>query len=187
MPNWDKAPWAIGGEGIEHSANVARLLAYAAAGGIEGIIGTLDLEVRPLAVPGGSVRVAPGACFILNRNPTGAYDMDAGRLPVEHLRVAPYVNAGRGIGEALDRVVGGEVLVDVRMDRAVGPVARYAADAAQAEIVFRLAHRRLLREQLLPRLQNARLGERQRPGDGQRIAREGGGNYGRRDVVEALG
>ena len=82
MSSWDAVPWMIGG-GVEHSTNVARLLAYVAAEGQEGIIGTLDLEVRERAVPDGNVRIAPGACTILNRNPHVEYDAYAARLPIE--------------------------------------------------------------------------------------------------------
>jgi hypothetical protein len=63
---WDPVPWFVD-QPAEHSAGVARLLAYVAARGREGIITPTDLEVRELATPGTSVRVYPGACAILNR------------------------------------------------------------------------------------------------------------------------
>lgn len=58
----DPTPWLI--DGASHSAAVARTLAYAATGGANGIISPLDLQVRALATPGTSVRVAPGAAVI---------------------------------------------------------------------------------------------------------------------------
>lgn len=79
---WDGVPWMVGG-GVKHSTNVARLLAFAAFGGQEGIINPLDLEVRERDVPDGTIRVAPGACSILNRNPSVEYDAYAARLPIE--------------------------------------------------------------------------------------------------------
>lgn len=79
---WDPVPWMVGG-GAQHSTNISRVLPYAAFGGREGIIGSTDLEVRPLAVPGGSVRVAPGACSILNRAPGASYEAYVARLPIE--------------------------------------------------------------------------------------------------------
>lgn len=60
---WDPVPWFVGG-GAQHSPEVARLLAYAATSGAEGIIGTADLKVRELAVPGASIRVDAGAALI---------------------------------------------------------------------------------------------------------------------------
>lgn len=79
---WEDVPWMVGG-GVKHSTNVARLLAYAAFGGQEGIVNTPDLLVRERAVPDGTVRVAPGACSIINRNPNVQYDAYAARLPAE--------------------------------------------------------------------------------------------------------
>lgn len=86
---WDAVPWMVGG-GAEHSTNISRVLPYAAFGGREGIIGAYDLEVRPLAVPGGSVRIVPGAASILNRAAGIQYEAYVGRLPVEDtVAIAP--------------------------------------------------------------------------------------------------
>lgn len=60
---WDPVPWFVGG-GAQHSPEVARLLAYASTSGAEGIVGTADLRVRPLSVPGPSIRVGGGAALI---------------------------------------------------------------------------------------------------------------------------
>lgn len=92
--NYDPTPWAVGG-GAQHSANVGRLLAYAAGGGREGIIGPKDLEVRELSVPGSQVRIYPGAAFILNRATGITYESYAGRLPVEdRVDIAPTDGSG---------------------------------------------------------------------------------------------
>lgn len=64
----DPVPWFIGG-GAQHSPEVARLLAHVASAGREGPIGPGDCQVRPTAVPSGSVRVMPGALVIPNRAP----------------------------------------------------------------------------------------------------------------------
>jgi hypothetical protein len=53
--------------GAQHSASLARKFAFAALGGQEGIIGSADLEVRALAVPGPQIRAYPGLAGILNR------------------------------------------------------------------------------------------------------------------------
>ncbi|AYN58498.1 minor tail protein [Arthrobacter phage Liebe] len=78
--SWDSVPWFVGG-GAEHSPEVARLLAYAAVGGAEGLVNPEDLKVSPLAVPGGGVRVAPGAALIRNRAAGGDDQTYVARLP----------------------------------------------------------------------------------------------------------
>ena len=80
--SWDPTPWFIGG-GAQHSPEVARLLAYATSGGAEGVVEPGDLKVAPLAVPGGSVRVLPGACLLRNRYAGGGQQSYVGRLPVQ--------------------------------------------------------------------------------------------------------
>lgn len=90
----DPVPWMVAGN-VQHSVNVARLLAYASFGGSEGIVGPRDLEVRELAVPGPQVRVYPGACAILNRFPGAKYEAYAGRFPTETLvDIAPTGSGG---------------------------------------------------------------------------------------------
>ncbi|MER5222837.1 hypothetical protein [Streptomyces flaveus] len=79
MP-WDSVPWFTEG-GAEHSSEIARLLAYAAFAGAEGIIGASDLQVKALGTPGASVQVMTGACAILNRAAGGKYQAYAARLP----------------------------------------------------------------------------------------------------------
>lgn len=79
MP-WDSVPWFTEG-GAEHSSEVARLLAYAAFAGAEGIIGNSDLQVKALSTPGSSVQVTTGACAILNRAAGAKYQAYAARLP----------------------------------------------------------------------------------------------------------
>lgn len=97
----DPVPWFVGG-GAEHSPEVARLLAFAAFRGAEGVIGAPDLAVRALAVPGAAVRVYPGACSILNRSAGGAYQAYAGRVVSEE--TLPIAATGSSGGRA-DMVV----------------------------------------------------------------------------------
>lgn len=78
---WDSVPWFVGG-GAEHSPEVARLLAYAATGGAEGVVGITDLRVSTLDVPGGAVRVLPGAALIRTRGDESGRQSYVGRLPV---------------------------------------------------------------------------------------------------------
>lgn len=80
--SWDSVPWFVGG-GAEHSPEVARLLAFAAIGGAEGVVEPGDLKVLPLDVPSGSVRVVVGAALIRNRATGGAQQTYVARNPTE--------------------------------------------------------------------------------------------------------
>ncbi len=87
--SWDGVPWFVGG-GATHSAEVARLLGYAAFSGNEGVIGATDLLVTQQSVPAGGITVAAGACSILNRataQPYGAYA--ARKTAAENVTIAP--------------------------------------------------------------------------------------------------
>lgn len=64
--SWEGVPWMIGG-GAEHSAEVGRLLAYAAAGAGEGVVGPADCKVVPSGVPDGNIHIQPGAVAVLNQ------------------------------------------------------------------------------------------------------------------------
>ncbi|WP_030372348.1 hypothetical protein [Streptomyces rimosus] len=93
--SWDSVPWFTEGE-AEHSSEVARLLAYAAFGGAQGVVGAGDLQVRALATPGAAVQVLPGACAITNRATGSAYQSYAARLPVgEQAPIAATGSAAR--------------------------------------------------------------------------------------------
>lgn len=61
----ESVPWFVGG-GAEHSPDVARMVAYAATGGAEGVLGALDMRVTELPVPTTKVRIAAGASVIRN-------------------------------------------------------------------------------------------------------------------------
>lgn len=93
---FDPVPWFVGG-GATHSPEVARLLAYAATGGAEGVIEGADLKVVPLATPGGAVRILPGACVIRARSAAGARQSYIARAPSEtRLDITPTTSgAGR--------------------------------------------------------------------------------------------
>src|SRR5512139_2547798 len=64
--SWEGVPWMIGG-GAEHPEEVGRLLAYAAAGAGEGVVGPTDCKVVPSGVPDGNIHIQPGAVAVLNR------------------------------------------------------------------------------------------------------------------------
>lgn len=92
MP-WDSVPWLVGG-GAEHSPEVARVLAYAALGGAEGVIGINDCKVSALATPGTSIRVATGSVAMLNRSTGGTSQEYVGRCSTED--VVPVTANGPG-------------------------------------------------------------------------------------------
>lgn len=158
---FDPVPWFVGG-GAQHSPEIARLLSYAATGGASGVIEIDDLRVAPLATPGGSVRVLPGACVIPNRASGGAQQSYMGRLPTEDSGIAiaptdasggridmviarvedPYM-AGTPWQDPADPTVGPyiftRVLPDVPSSAVTSPVAARQYLAAQGESAIALA------------------------------------------------
>lgn len=94
---FDPVPWFVGG-GAEHSPEVARLVAFIATGGAEGITQAGDLKVVPLATPGTSVRALVGSCTILSRASGGAQQAYSGRMPTE--TVVPISATGSGAGRS---------------------------------------------------------------------------------------
>jgi hypothetical protein len=91
---WDPVPWCVGG-GAVHSSEVGRLVTYIATGGRQGVLSPTDLMVQPLVVPGQGVRVAPGACVIVNKALNVHNDSYVARLPAEDT-VATSPTAGTG-------------------------------------------------------------------------------------------
>jgi hypothetical protein len=63
----ENIPWAVSG-GITSAAQ-ARMLAYQASSGAEGVAGVGDLQVLQLAVAGAAVRVTAGGGIMVNRYP----------------------------------------------------------------------------------------------------------------------
>ena len=77
---FDPVPWFVGG-GAEHSPEVARLLAYAATGGGEGIATPSSLRVRATSTPSNQVAINIGAGIILNRAIGGTLQSYIARMP----------------------------------------------------------------------------------------------------------
>ncbi len=63
--SWDGVPWFV--DGADHGPEVARILAYAAAGSSEGVIGAEDCKVIASAIPDGNIHIQPGGFAALNR------------------------------------------------------------------------------------------------------------------------
>jgi len=86
---FSSVPWAVGG-GAVINEDVARMIPYFMFNKTEGVLGTTDLEVRALATPGGSVRIAPGGCVILGRGAGQFYEAYMGKNPSDHVvAIAP--------------------------------------------------------------------------------------------------
>lgn len=124
MAGWDSVPWFVGG-GAMHSPEVARVLAYVALSGNEGILSPTDLKVRALAVPGGSVTVDPGAAAILCRATGQLHQAYAGRLASQDAMTIAPTSAGAGrsdlvVARVEDPYLAGEPWADPE-DPASGP------------------------------------------------------------------
>jgi hypothetical protein len=122
--SWDSVPWFIGG-GAQHSPEVARLLAYAATSGAEGIVSPGDLKVQALSVPGASVRVMPGAGLVLNRATGGTSQSYVARNPIEDVVAIAATGSGAGrsdliVAQIEDPFMPGEPWQDP-VDPTVGP------------------------------------------------------------------
>lgn len=76
---FDPVPWFVEG-GAQHSAQVARTMAWYCTGGMEGVATATDLRVLALSTPGTRVRVMPGACCILNRALGGESESYVGKM-----------------------------------------------------------------------------------------------------------
>ncbi|MBM0201923.1 hypothetical protein JNW90_01470 [Micromonospora sp. STR1s_5] len=125
---WDPVPWMVGG-GAQHSAEVARVLAYVACRGNEGIVGSGDLRVKALNVPDGAVTVDPGACSILCRATGQLHQAYTGRVTTVDGPVAiPATTSSGGrsdlvIARVEDPFLSGEPWPDPT-DETVGPYIR---------------------------------------------------------------
>lgn len=78
---FDPKPWFIGLEGVEHSAEVARMLAWVATSGASGIIEPGDLEVRAKPTPTGAVGIMPGGFAVKSNYANAPQQTYAGRAP----------------------------------------------------------------------------------------------------------
>jgi hypothetical protein len=96
--SWDDGvPWAIGG-GSAMSAEILRLVAWAALGGQEGVFSSVSCRVQALETPGTSIRVMPGACSIGNRALGGTEELYIARHRTED--VVPIEPTGAGAGRS---------------------------------------------------------------------------------------
>lgn len=78
---FETRPWFIGLDGVEHSAETARMLAWAATSGATGIIKPRDLQVVAQTVPGPSVSIRPGGYAVESTYGGAAQQTYVGRAP----------------------------------------------------------------------------------------------------------
>jgi len=78
---FDPKAWFIGLKGVEHSAELARMLAWVATSGATGIVEPPDLEVRAQTAPNGTVRIMPGGFIVRSKYSGGNQQSYAGRAP----------------------------------------------------------------------------------------------------------
>lgn len=91
---WDSVPWFTGG-GAVHSPEIARLVAYAATSGSEGIVSPGDLKVTAMSPPDGRVRVLSGAAIILNKAAGGTSQSYVGRNVGQDIVSIPATGTGQ--------------------------------------------------------------------------------------------
>ncbi|WP_152666870.1 hypothetical protein [Arthrobacter sp. YC-RL1] len=96
----DLTPWMIGG-GAVHSVEVARLLAYAATSGAEGVVEPASLAVKAQSTPNGTVAVRPGAALILNRYAGGSQQTYVLRNPSSTSVTIPATGSTGGRTDAI--------------------------------------------------------------------------------------
>lgn len=122
----DPVPWFVGG-GAEHSPEVARLLAYAASGGAEGITASTDFLVTTTPTPSTSVRVAAGSATLLNKYAGGAQQAYMARAStVTDIAVAATGSSGGRSDMVVLRIDDPQYGGQAPADPKVGPYVRIA-------------------------------------------------------------
>ena len=121
---FSSVPWAVGG-GATINEDVARMIPYFMFNKTEGVLGSTDLEVKPLAVPGGSVRISPGGFVILGRGTGQFYEAYMGKNPDDHVVAVAPNNTGSARSDLLIALVQDPYIAGspwtIPTDRANGP------------------------------------------------------------------
>lgn len=117
-------PWVVGG-GAVIPEDVARMIPYFMFNKTEGVLGATDLQVLPLATPGGSVRVSPGGFVVLGRGSGQFYEAYMGKNSADHVLAVAANNTASPrsdlvIARVIDPYVAGSPW-NVPADRANGP------------------------------------------------------------------
>lgn len=91
----EDTPWFIGAAGVLHPAETARAVAYAAANGSDGVVGSTDLKVTARPTPNGQVLVGAGAVNLLSRYSGAASQAYTGVVRTqEAVNIDPTSSAG---------------------------------------------------------------------------------------------
>lgn len=90
-------PWFIGLEGVEHSAEVARMLAWAATNGASGIITPKDLKVVAQSVPSDSVVIRPGGFVVESKFAGASQQSYVERAPTSTTLEVPATGSSGGV------------------------------------------------------------------------------------------
>lgn len=94
MPIED-TPWFIGASGVQHPAEVARAVAYAATGGTSGVIGQTDCKIAATATPSNRVVVYPGAASIVSNYSGATAQAYVGVVRIQdHITIDPTTSSG---------------------------------------------------------------------------------------------
>jgi hypothetical protein len=90
---WNPIPWFVNGG--DHTPAVARLLAYAATQGAEGVVEPADCKVVAKAAPSAAVDVLPGAIIAPNRAATAGRESYLAQNPeAEEIEITPTGSSG---------------------------------------------------------------------------------------------
>ena len=104
----NETPFASDVPTADHSASLARVLAYAATGGVDGVIGPGDCKVLPLSTPGASVRIVPGAWTGLNRATGARSQAFVAEVPTETVVPIAATGSGGGRRDLIALVIGSD-------------------------------------------------------------------------------
>lgn len=90
----EQVPFMIGG-GAEHSAAIARSVAYASTGGKEGVASPGDFKIAAQNVPNGTVRALAGVATLLNTYAGGSGQAYVAKnLSQTHINIQPTGSTG---------------------------------------------------------------------------------------------
>jgi hypothetical protein len=132
----DPVPWFIGG-GAEHSPEVARLLAYAATSGSNGVTLAGDLHVNQLPTPGPAVRVAIGTGVLLNQFPGGGRQSYLVRnTPETEVPIPATGSSGGAVRYVIVRIDDPQYAGQAPVDPRVGPYVRFAVVSSVANLNY---------------------------------------------------
>lgn len=101
----DPTPWLVSTPGAQHSAEVARTLAYSATQGATGVIGASSFRVAANATPNNNIRVYPGVACAVSKYPGHSGQSYIMRnATTTYVSIAPTSSAGSRTDAIIARV-----------------------------------------------------------------------------------